>query len=85
MFLGELSLDGGLRHINGILPMVVVAREEGIKSVFLPEQDAREATLVEGVDIIPLKSLTEMVDHLDFHQYHARPNPVTIQSKKKRK
>jgi len=41
MFLGELSLDGGLRHINGILPMVVVAREEGIKSVFLPEQDAR--------------------------------------------
>jgi magnesium chelatase family protein len=64
MFLGELSLDGGLRHTNGILPMVVVAREEGIKSVFLPEQDAAEAALVEGVDIIPLKSLTQMVDHL---------------------
>ncbi len=64
LFLGELSLDGGLRHTNGILPMVVVAREEGIQSVFVPEQDAAEAALVEGVDIMPLKSLTELVDHL---------------------
>ena len=64
LFLGELSLDGGLRHTNGILPMVVVAREEGIQSVFVPAQDAAEAALVEGVDIMPLKSLTELVDHL---------------------
>ena len=64
LFLGEMSLDGGLRHTNGILPMVVVAREEGISSVFVPEQDAPEAALVEGVDIMPLKSLTELVDHL---------------------
>ena len=52
IFLGELSLDGTLRHTNGILPMVAVAREEGIRRVFVPAPDANEAALVDGVETI---------------------------------
>src|ERR1051326_1289165 len=53
LFLGELSLDGSVRHTNGILPMVAVAREKHIKAVFVPAVDAMEATLVQGVTIYP--------------------------------
>ena len=64
LFLGELSLDGALRHTHGILPMVVLARERSIPTVFVPLDDAREASLVEGVKVIPIASLLELVEHL---------------------
>jgi magnesium chelatase family protein len=64
LFLGELSLDGGLRHTNGILPMVSLARERGIAQVFLPATDAAEAALVEGVRVLPVNTLVELIDHL---------------------
>ncbi len=64
MFLGELSLDGQLRHTPGILPMVATAREARIRQVFVPAADAREAALVDGVDVFPLASLGELVSHL---------------------
>jgi magnesium chelatase family protein len=64
MFLGELSLDGSLRHTNGILPMVALAREEGITTVIVPESDAREAALIEGIKIIPISSLSQLVSYL---------------------
>ncbi len=63
LFLGELSLDGRLRHTHGILPMVALAREKGLSKVFVPAVDAREASLVEGVGVIPISSLTELVDY----------------------
>jgi magnesium chelatase family protein len=49
IFLGELSLDGNLRHTNGILPMVALAGEADIDTVIVPDVDAREASLVEGI------------------------------------
>ena len=64
LFLGELSLDGGLRHANGILPMVSLAREQQIGTVYVPADDAREAALVEGVEVIPVESLAALVSHL---------------------
>lgn len=64
LFLGELSLDGGLRHANGILPMVSMARERRIDTVYVPAEDAREAALVEGVKVIPVESLAALVSHL---------------------
>ena len=64
LFLGELSLDGGLRHTSGILPMVSVAREQKFSSVFVPAVDAREAALVEGIDVFPAANLGELVSHL---------------------
>ncbi|MBN1693163.1 MAG: YifB family Mg chelatase-like AAA ATPase [Dehalococcoidales bacterium] len=64
MFLGELSLDGGLRHTNGILPLVALAKGEGIPNVIVPESDAKEAALIEGINIIPSASLASLVSHL---------------------
>ena len=64
LFLGELSLDGSLRHTNGILPMVALAKQQGFKTVFVPAVDAGEAALVEGVDVMPASSLLDVVRHL---------------------
>ena len=64
LFLGELSLDGSLRHTHGILPMIALAKEKGLSTVFVPAADAREASLVEGVRITPVNSLAELVSHL---------------------
>jgi magnesium chelatase family protein len=64
VFLGELSLDGTLCHLQGVLPMVGLARERGIKTVFVPAVDADEAALVDGIEIIPVRTLAELVAHL---------------------
>jgi magnesium chelatase family protein len=64
IFLGELSLDGNLRHTNGILPMVALAGEADIDTVIVPDVDAREASLVEGVTSIPFTSLPQLVSYL---------------------
>jgi len=65
VFIGELSLDGSVRHADGILPMVSVAREEGFQQVFVPHSDAPEASLIGGLEIIPLESLSQLVAHLN--------------------
>jgi magnesium chelatase family protein len=64
MFLGELSLDGTLRHTNGVLPLVALAKDEGIPNVIVPEVDAKEAGLINGVNIIPIGSLAQLVSYL---------------------
>ncbi len=64
LFLGELSLDGAVRHTNGILPMVALAREKHVKAVFVPASDAMEATLIEGVTVYPVETLAQLVAHL---------------------
>jgi len=64
LLLGELSLDGSLRHTNGILPMVAVATEQGFSTVIVPEADAREASLIEEAKIIPINSLSQLVSYL---------------------
>jgi len=64
MFLGELSLDGGLRHTSGVLPMVALAHEEGLATVILPQVDAKEASLIAGVTVIPVGSLSQLTGYL---------------------
>ncbi len=64
IILGELSLDGSLRHTNGILPMVALAQERGFSTVIVPEIDAREASLIEKAKIIPISSLPQLVSYL---------------------
>ena len=64
LFLGELSLDGSLRHTHGILPMVALAREKGLSDVFVPAGDANEASLLDGIKVIPSVSLAQLVSHL---------------------
>jgi len=62
MFLGELSLDGGVRSVRGALSAAITARENGLKAIAVPEANAREAAVVEGVDVFSVKSLPQAVD-----------------------
>ncbi len=57
VFIGELSLDGALRHTSGVLPMAGLAYQEGLTDIVVPSADAREASLVEDTRIIPVQSL----------------------------
>lgn len=61
---GELSLDGTVRHTPGILSMVASAGERGIRRAFVPAVDAREAALISGVDVYPVRTLSDLVNHL---------------------
>ena len=63
ILLGELSLDGSLRHTNGVLPMVALAHEQGIPGIIVPEADAREAALIESAKVIPAASLTQLAGY----------------------
>ncbi|MBI4301294.1 MAG: YifB family Mg chelatase-like AAA ATPase [Chloroflexi bacterium] len=73
LFLGELSLDGSLRHTQGILAMVALAnKEQGITTVFVPAMDAGEASLIDEIEVIPVESLAQLVAHLSG-QAHISP------------
>ena len=64
VFLGELSLDGSVRHTAGILPMVSLARERQVAAVFAPAADAPEAALIDGVTVYAVENLAQLVRHL---------------------
>jgi magnesium chelatase family protein len=64
LFLGELALDGSVRAVSGVLPMLLSARDKGYKKVFIPQDNTKEASLVSGIDIIPVKNLYEVIGYL---------------------
>lgn len=63
-FIGELSLDGEIRPANGVLPMVIGAKDSGAKAIFVPSQNACEGAVIDGIDVLPVKSVTEILAHL---------------------
>ena len=65
MFIGELSLDGEISPVNGVLPIAVCAMQSGIEYLVLPEANAHEAAVVKGLNILPVKTLTEAVRHFN--------------------
>lgn len=66
VFLGELGLDGEIRFVNGVLPIALTARESGMKKVITPKENAFEGASVEGIDVIGLSTLTEVIDYLNM-------------------
>lgn len=62
-FIGELSLDGSLRDVNGVLPIVTGLKESNITTVFVPEENAKEAALIKGMTVYGVKHLTDIVNH----------------------
>ena len=64
MFIGELSLDGSIRHVKGVLPMVYTALQQDIDTVYVPAEDAGEAALIQDISIIPVQSIGQLVEHL---------------------
>jgi magnesium chelatase family protein len=65
IFIGELALNGKIRRVNGVLPIILMAKEKGYKQIFLPKQNANEAALVQGVKIYPVETLIDLIFHLN--------------------
>lgn len=64
-FIGEISLDGTIRKVNGVLPMVIEAMSTGIKKIFIPKGNAAEASRVKGIDVIAVDSIRQVVDYIN--------------------
>lgn len=73
-FLGELSLEGKVRPVSGILPMALAAKELGIETLYVPAENAAEATLARGAKVIPVESVSQLVSHL-FGEDKIMPEP----------
>ncbi|MHA7059808.1 YifB family Mg chelatase-like AAA ATPase [Aquimarina sp. M1] len=65
LIMGELSLDGGLQPIKGALPIAIKAREEGFKGFILPKQNAREAAIVDNLQVYGIENIEEVIDFFD--------------------
>ena len=65
VFIGELALDGSVRSTRGILPIALWARDSGYESIYIPKANAYEASVVQGINIMPVNSLNELVAHLN--------------------
>ena len=65
IFLGELSLDGKLRRIDGVLPLARIAHDSGFTEMYVPEDNAREAALIEGITVYGAKNLNQVINHLE--------------------
>lgn len=81
LILGELSLDGSLRPIAGVLPMVMDWEKQGGRRVFLPAENAEEAALVNGLEIYPFHTLREVIDFLEGEgktEPYTRNSPLSL-------
>ncbi|HMS65481.1 MAG TPA: YifB family Mg chelatase-like AAA ATPase [Ignavibacteria bacterium] len=78
LFIGELSLDGKLRPVTGVLPIALEARRNNFKGVILPNENAKEAAIVEGIDVHPFETLLEVIDFLNDE---VSPKPFKINVK----
>lgn len=63
-FIGELSLDGDVRKVNGVLPMILKARDAGIKSVFIPYDNRLEGSVVDKISVLPVKNIFDVMRHI---------------------
>ena len=84
LMLGELSLDGSLKSVKGILPVVLQAKKEGFKSVVLPKENALEAAVVDGIDIYGMENLADVVQFLN-HKKEFEPIKVNIEEEFRQK
>ncbi len=64
-FMGELSLDGEIKPVKGVLPMIISARQSGIENIVLPLENADEAAVVSGINVLPAKNIVDVVNHLN--------------------
>ncbi len=78
-FLGEVSLDGQVRAINGVLAMVITAKQNGVRDIFIPYDNASEGAAVEGINVFGIKTVKELIDHLTGFTTLAPASPVPPQ------
>jgi len=80
LLVGELGLDGALRAVPGVLPIAVADRKAGIKNLLLPAKNAREAAVVEGVNVYPVRSLAEARELINMSAFGAMPEPLRVET-----
>lgn len=78
LFVGELSLNGDIRPVNGVLPIAIMAKEKNISEVIVPVGNAKEAAIVEGLKVIPARNLKELVLHLTGEKKINPEKPLDI-------
>lgn len=64
-FIGELSLSGEIKSVKGVLPMVMAAKANGLRDIFIPYENGSEAAVIEGINIYPVKTLRQLADHIN--------------------
>ncbi len=79
IFIGELSLDGKINKINGVLPICIEARRLGIEKVIVPLENSNEAAIVNGIDVIGVKTLKEVVEYLNG-VIKLTPNKINVKT-----
>lgn len=79
VIMGELSLDGTLNPIRGVLPMAIQAKKEGFKGIIIPKENAPEAAVVDGIDVIGAENLTQVIDFLNG-QLTINPEHIDLES-----
>lgn len=65
LFLGELTMNGGVRRVQGVLPMALMAREQGFSKIFVPAENLREASAVQDIELYGIETVSEVVDFLE--------------------
>lgn len=79
VFIGELSLDGTVNGISGVLPMVISAYKNGFKKMFVPYENADEAAVIDGIDIFPIHKLIDICDHFNGKR-RIQPHSVDLEN-----
>lgn len=69
MLAGELSLDGRIRPVQGILPIALLAKEKNFTELYVPSENASEASVVKGINIVPVSTLYDLADHLSGNRH----------------
>lgn len=78
VFIGELSLDGKINSVNGVLPMCIEAKKLGIKKVIVPNENAKEAAIIKGIEVIGVEKLHDVVFYLN-KQLEILPSKINIE------
>ena len=75
---GEVALDGILRGINGVLAMTITAKENGVKDIFVPKENANEAAVVEGINVYPVDNVKQIIAHLTGEVLIEKQQPTPV-------
>lgn len=80
VFIGEVSLSGSIRAINGVLSMVIHAKEMGFKSIYLPKDNVIEASIIDGIDVYGVENISQLLNHLSGRTPINRQEPILFSS-----
>lgn len=80
LFIGELALDGELRKVNGILPIVLMAKKYGYRRIFLPKENAKEVSIIEDIEIYPISNLEQLIKGLRGEIILEKEEKIDIES-----